>query len=166
MRRKCSGPKAVFRFHTPYPGSYVFGCAEQEARVSGPFKCGHCVVVACEHPVPDEGREFEVTVCDVWSGGRRPYLNVSSQSNCEMSPVWSKDQRIDFAAERKVVEDDSARHIRKDRVPVEIYCEEEVALRIEREAGDVLAVCEGKRVRCRAVAFLAACCVVGCARLT
>lgn len=67
-----------------------------------------------------------------------------------MSPIRSKDERIDFAAERKMVEDDSAGYVGQNRMAVEIYCEEEIALRIECESGDVFAMCEGKCVGCRA----------------
>ena len=97
----------------------------------------------CEYPVSDERREFEVAVRNIRRRRRRPYFDVPCYPDCEVSAVRSKSQRIDFAAKGKVVEDDSAGYVGQDRMAVEIYREEEVSSRIERESDDVFAVREG-----------------------
>jgi hypothetical protein len=46
-----------------------------------------------------------------------------------------------------VVQDDSARDICEDGATIFVYGEEQVAPRVQREAGDVLSVGKGQRVR-------------------
>lgn len=53
-----------------------------------------------------------------------------------------------------MIQNDSARDVGEDRVAIEVYGEKEIALGIECEPGDVLAMCEWECVGSRTVAQL------------
>lgn len=113
--------------------------------------------MSSEYTVSHKRRKLEVAIRDVRRCRGLPYFDFPAYTDCEMPAIRGKDQRIDLAAQRKMIQNDAARYICEDGVAVEVDCEEEVASWVEGEAGDVLAMCKGQGMRFRAVAVSVGC---------
>lgn len=98
--------------------------------------------------VLDKGRKLELAGgVGVGRRGDVPDLDLAAEADGEVAARGRKGEGRDLAAKGEVVGRYSALDIGQDGVAVLVDGEQEVAPRREADAGDVLAVGKGKRVR-------------------
>ena len=131
---------AIFLVHAPYAGRQILGCAQEEARVGGPFDALDHVIVAGVYSVPHKRRKFQVAFCYVWCGWRVPYFDLAANAYCEMPARGGEGQGCDVVAEGEVVEKDASWDIGEDGATVFVDGEEQVPAGVQCQAGDVLSV--------------------------